>query len=44
MYEIDENQIREWWRIFKSNKKLVEIRLLGASTYSGYFNKLHHIY
>ena len=37
MYEIDEEQIRKWWSIFKSGNKLVEIRLLGNNTYSGYF-------
>ena len=40
MYEIDEQQIRDWWQIFKGNNKLVEIRLLGASTYSGYFTDI----
>lgn len=37
MYEIDESQIRLWWQVFKKCDKLVEIRLLGNSTYSGYF-------
>lgn len=37
MYEIDEQQIRLWWQVFKKGNKLVEIRLLGNSTYSGYF-------
>ena len=37
MYEIDEQQIRLWWQVFKKGDKLVEIRLLGNSTYSGYF-------
>lgn len=37
MYEIDEQQIRQWWQVFKKGNKLVEIRLLGNSTYSGYF-------
>lgn len=37
MYEIDEGQIRAWWNIFKGEGKLVEIRLLGSTTYSGYF-------
>lgn len=38
MYEIDEQQIRLWWQVFKGDGRLVEIRLLGTSTYSGYFN------
>ena len=37
MYEIDEQQIRLWWQVFKGDGRLVEIRLLGTSTYSGYF-------
>lgn len=37
MYEIDESQIRQWWGIFNPESKLVEIRLLGKQTYSGYF-------
>ena len=40
MYEIDEQQIRLWWQIFKDRNKLVEIRLLGVSTYSGYFKDI----
>ncbi len=37
MYEINERQIRQWWQVFKGDGKLVEIRLLGKNTYSGYF-------
>lgn len=37
MYEIDEQQIRLWWQIFKAPNRLAEIRLLGNNTYSGYF-------
>ena len=37
MYEIDEGQIRQWWTTFNPDNKLVEVRLLGKSTYSGYF-------
>lgn len=37
MYEIDEQQIRKWWALFNPDSKLVEIRLLGKATYSGYF-------
>lgn len=40
MYEIDEQQIRYWWQVFKEGKKLVEIRLLGSFTYSGYFKDI----
>lgn len=37
MYEIDENQIRQWWSVFNKNDSIVEIRLLGKNSYSGYF-------
>ena len=40
MYEIDESQIRQWWEVFKSDGELVEIRLLGKNTYSGYFTNV----
>lgn len=40
MYEIDEQQIRLWWRVFKGSGKLVEVRLLGKTTYSGYFTDI----
>lgn len=40
MYEIDESQIRLWWSIFNPQNKLVEIRLLGKNTYSGYFKDI----
>lgn len=41
MYEIDEQQIRQWWQVFKDGSKLVEIRLLGSNTYSGYFKDVN---
>lgn len=40
MYEIDEKQIRLWWQTFNPNNKLVEIRLLGKTTFSGYFKNV----
>lgn len=40
MYEIDEQQLHKWWEIFKGDGSLVEVRLLGASTYSGYFQDI----
>lgn len=39
MYEIDETQIKKWWEVFKKDQ-LVEIRLLGKNTYSGYFTNV----
>ena len=40
MYEIDENQIKQWWSIFNKDNHLVEIRLLGKNPYSGYFKNV----
>ena len=40
MYEIDEQQIRLWWQVYKGEGKLVEVRLLGKNTYSGYFTNV----
>lgn len=40
MYEIDEQQIRLWWQTFNPQNKLVEIRLLGKITFSGYFKSI----
>ena len=40
MYEIDESQIRQWWSVFNPESKLVEIRLLGKNTFSGYFRNV----
>ena len=40
MYEINEQQIRLWWQVFNPQNKLVEIRLLGKNTYSGYFKDI----
>lgn len=43
MYEINEQQIRQWWQVFKGDGKLVEIRLLGMNTYSGYFTDVERL-
>lgn len=40
MYEINEEQLRQWWSLFKCDGKLTEIRLLGKTTYSGYFTSV----
>lgn len=37
MYDIDEQQIRTWWKVFNKANKPTEIRLLGKNPYSGYF-------
>lgn len=39
-HKIDENQIRTWWRLYNSDDRLMEIRLLGKATYSGYFKDI----
>lgn len=36
-YEIDKEQLRQWWRIYNPDNKLMEIRILGKGTYSAYF-------
>lgn len=43
MYEIDEQQVRRWWQVFNPQSKLVEIRLLGKNTFSGYFRDVETI-
>ena len=40
MYEINEQQIRRWWEIFNPYSRLVEVRLLGKATFSGYFTNV----
>lgn len=40
MYEIDEQQIAKWWEVFNPENKLVEVRLLGRKTFSGYFKSI----
>lgn len=40
MYKINEQQIRQWWQVFKGDGKLVEVRLLGKTTFSGYFTNV----
>ena len=40
MYEINEQQIRQWWEVFNPYSRLVEVRLLGKNTFSGYFTNI----
>lgn len=37
---INENIIRSWWHVFKNDSELVEIRILGKFTYSGYYKNI----
>lgn len=37
---IDKSQIYKWWSLFKDEQELVEIRVLGKKTYSGYFKDI----
>lgn len=41
MYEISEEQIKTWWDLFVGGNNLVEVRLLGKTTYSGYFRDVN---
>lgn len=40
---IDKKEIFRWWNLFKSGKDLVEIRLLGKKTYSGYYKDINKL-
>lgn len=37
---IDKKEIYRWWNLFKNGQDLVEIRLLGKKTYSGYYKDI----
>lgn len=37
---IDKKEIYKWWTIFKNGKDLVEVRILGKKTYSGYYKDI----
>ena len=37
---INETTIRLWWKVFKSERQLVEIRILGRFQYSGYYKNI----
>lgn len=37
---INENTLRQWWHVFKNGSELVEIRMLGKFTYSGYYKNI----
>ena len=37
---INEQTIRQWWKVFKNESDLVEIRILGRFQYSGYYKNI----
>ena len=37
---INEETLRQWWHVFKNDSELVEIRILGKFTYSGYYKNI----
>lgn len=37
---IDKKEIYRWWNMFKGGKDLVEVRILGKKTYSGYYKDI----
>lgn len=40
-HELDIEQIKTWWSIYNpANDRLMEVRLIGKGTYSGYFKSL----
>lgn len=40
---IDKAEIYKWWHLFKDEKDLVEIRVLGKKTFSGYYKDVEHL-
>ena len=40
---MNEATIRKWYEVFKNNKELVEIRVVGDRSYSGYFKDVETI-
>ena len=37
---INEATLRQWWHVFKNDSELVEVRILGKFTYSGYYKNI----
>lgn len=40
---MDKSEIYKWWKIFKDEKDLVEIRILGKKTFSGYYKNVEKL-
>lgn len=37
---IDKSEIYKWWKLFKDEKDLVEVRILGKKSFSGYYKDI----
>lgn len=37
---IDKSEIYKWWKLFKDEKDLVEVRILGKKAFSGYYKSI----
>lgn len=40
---INENILRQWWQVFRDGSELVEVRILGKFSYSGYFKNIDNL-
>lgn len=40
---IDKSEIYKWWKLFKDEKDLVEIRILGKRSFSGYYKNIENL-
>lgn len=40
---MDRSEIYKWWKIFKDERDLVEIRILGKKTFSGYYKDVEKL-
>lgn len=40
---IDKSEIYKWWKLFKDEKDLVEVRILGKKTFSGYYKDVNKL-
>lgn len=40
---MDKSEIYKWWKIFKDEEDLVEIRILGKKTFSGYYKDVEKL-
>lgn len=40
---IDKSEIYKWWKLFKDEKDLVEIRILGKRSFSGYYKNIDNL-
>lgn len=40
---IDKSEIYKWWKLFKDEENLVEIRILGKRSFSGYYKNIDNL-